>query len=296
VKVEIEAGKPVLVAGGKEKYTLTPESFVRLGQLCGIPGPYSSKCPIHLIVPHINYWASEELEDIQLLVDMDDQVQAFCKPSNEFVLPSTIFSIVEDALDGEIVYDKPSFDVDFCHIGATSPSTEYDKGDDVMHGGLSIVYAPDGKVPMTVSSYLLKQICTNGMVAPMSTFKWRRNSNDQLEVWLAEAAAAAVGALREEADRLIDMKNYVVTEHVGDVLNSLYSTYRVPVDIQETVTARVLNTGAETMYDIVDAFTWVISHDIELTDDPKTQHKMMMAAGEMAAHPEACSQCHRVFR
>jgi len=236
------------------------------------------------------------LEEIKLLISLDDKVEAFAKAATDFVLPSTILSIVEDALGSDVSYDKSSFDVDFCHIGVTSPKTEFGSGDDMMNGGLSIAFSPDGKHPMTVSSYILKMICTNGLVAPMTTFKWRRNSNENVESWLAQAAALAVAAAQSEAERLLDMKNYVMDGHVGDVLDSMFQTYRVPVDIRDMVTDRVLNTGATTMYDLVDAFTYIVSNDIELGDDPHARHRMMMAAGEMAAHPESCPTCHRVFR
>lgn len=300
VEVAISNGKPCLDIrkgeGYEEQLELTPESFIRLGQLCGIPGPYSSKCPIDLIVPHLNYWAPRMLEEIKLLISLEDKVEAFAKPNTDFVLPSTILSIVEDVLGDDVSYDKVSFDVDFCHVGVTSPRTSFGEGDEMMNGGLSVAFSPDGKYPMTMSSYLLKMICTNGLVAPMNTFKWRRNSNENVESWLAQAAAMAVEAVASEANRLLDMKNFVMDGHVGDVLDSLFQTYRVPVDIRDMVTDRVLNTGATTMYDLVDAFTYIVSNDIELGDDPRARHRMMMAAGEMTAHPQACPACHRVFR
>jgi len=290
---------------GNTEYQVTQKAFIELGQMCGIPAAYVAKCPVQLVIPHINYWATRSLKDLKMLVSNETVVEAFVKPSVELIPPSMILSTVERAMGvkpGEeaIGYDKASFNIDFCHVAVVQMGKPYGIEDDVMNGGVTVSYSPSGKSPLLVGSYLLKLVCTNGMVAPVTVVKWQhragQSGDEGIYEWIAEAAGAAYDALKVEHERLMVTKQIALTDHVGEVMNSIFETYKVPLDIRELITERVLNTGATSVYDVIDAMTWIISHDLELCSPERAQMqiRLMTAAGRVAAHPEICPSCHRV--
>jgi hypothetical protein len=299
-----EEKSEVLMRSGNTEYKVTQRAFIDIAQMCGIPGPYAAKCPVQLIIPHINYWASRSLKDLKMLVSNETVVEAFVKPNVEFIPPSMVLSTVERAMGVKpgaeaIGYDKASFDIDYCHMAIVQMGKPFGVGDDTMNGGVTIQYSPSGKCPLVLGSYLLKLVCTNGMVAPVTLVKWQRRAGqggeEGIYEWIEMAAGAAYDALKNEHERLMRTKEVGLTEHVGEVMNSIFSTYKVPADIRDLITDRVLNTGATTVYDVIDAMTYVISHDPEVVDNAQLQVRLMTAAGRVAAHPDVCPSCHRVM-
>lgn len=284
---------------GKEQYILTPSSFLDMCRLVGVPPTYAAKCPAKLIIPHINYWGNKSLDDFKILYNADTNViETFSKSSTEFIPPSEIVEYVEKHLKdtGDLDYDKPHFSPDYCTLGITSNGMSFGEGVDNMNGGLLFSYSPNGSTPYQLSSYLMTLVCTNGLIAPVTVFSRRRNDVEDVESWIDRTASMAVEAIAEEADRVLRTKNYKISGHIGDVMSSVFDTYRVPTDIRDLVTERILNEGAETVYDIIEALTYHVSNDIELASSPKDRNRLMTAAGNIALHPEACPSCHRVFK
>jgi len=86
------------------------------------------------------------------------------------------------------------------------------------------------------------------------------------------------------------MQKVRITGHTSQVLADVYRQARLPAPVREAITARALDEGVSTLYDVFNIITRIASHDVH---DPGLMHRLMATGGEIAQHRRRCPACHR---
>jgi hypothetical protein len=162
-------------------------------------------------------------------------------------------------------------------------------------------YSPRGQYPLEIAGYLLKQICTNGAVSTEASFRYQRRPGKEDPMnWLSEMTSKVVAELDKVTEKYLATASVNVDNHVSEVVRSIYERYHVPLEAREYIDGRLINEGATSLQDVIDAITWVASHPeagpVALADNPRLTRRLMAAGGAVSEHPSFCQACHRVFK
>ncbi len=287
---------------GKERYELSTNSIVGACGLVGISQGYVNKFPredIELLIPHLNYWFNKRRRRFSLLVDPDTNiVEAFNPDIHHDYKMGDIVQIAYDTMKeraGEVLFDKTHCTMDKgLHFGIVLPQVqeEPDAGD-YFAAGIHVRDSRIGKFKLRMSTYLLRLVCTNGMISTHPTGQAERKTTDDykmdLHEWAHQALTISYENIEEEFNRVRGLVNRPVTEHSDRFTNKLFREYPVP-----RTTTNALLDGVERSETLYDVFNVITSHanNPDYEGDPLRIEQIQMMAGRVASHSEFCEYCH----
>jgi len=131
----------------------------------GIPFQYLRKCPPEIQSVNLNYWIEHEKNE-QLFFRMDGQeVRAIFTPKYK---PVDNFEICErlDSLGyGSETQVQCSLDPEFMSLSILDGKKAFDVNGDKFKPGISISNSEVGLASLSIAAFILRLICTNGMVS-----------------------------------------------------------------------------------------------------------------------------------
>ncbi|MFC1578533.1 DUF932 domain-containing protein, partial [Thermodesulfobacteriota bacterium] len=131
----------------------------------GIPYQYLRKCPPEIQSLNLNYWIEHEKND-QLFFRMDGQeVRAIFTPKYK---PVDNFEICErlDSLGyGPETHVQCSLDPEFMSLSILDGKKAFDVNGDKFRNGISLSNSEVGLASLSIAAFLLRLVCTNGMVS-----------------------------------------------------------------------------------------------------------------------------------
>jgi len=304
---------------GIGEWLVSRDAYLAAGSFLGIPKAYVQRTPHELMIPHMNHWIANRGIQMIGMAAIDDQIEIFSRSKLDLIPMGRI-------LDKTIEYTGGSeADLSAHHVSHTmydttlSIVTHEDKEvieraakrgghvsmREAVRTGVTIEYSHAQAHPLTFSTYVHTMLCTNGMISAESIFRQAANrdgSDDGSDDWMFDALKAALDAGDEEIERQGRLASINFDGHMSDALQGVYSEFSVPVNIRELVTERVVDVGARTLYDVLNAVTWVASNHPDVVGDggeneadPTLARKLMRIGGQVASHPEVCTNCHRVI-
>jgi len=153
----------VNIAG--ESHTLKPIAQRSVANRLGIPYPYLKRCPEDIQALNLNHWITKEKND-QLLFRFDGQdVRAVFTTK---YIPVDNFEVVErlDSLGyGPDTEVQSHLDAEFMSLSIPDGNKAFDIKGDRFKPGISISNSEVGLASLSVASFILRLVCTNGMIA-----------------------------------------------------------------------------------------------------------------------------------
>jgi len=153
----------VNIAG--EPHTLRPIAQRSISNRLGIPYPYLKRCPEDVQAMNLNHWITKEKND-QLLFRFDGQdVRAVFTTK---YTPVDCFEVMErlDSLGyGPDTEVQCHLDGEFMSLSIPDGNKAFDINGDRFKPGISISNSEVGLASLSVASFILRLVCTNGMVA-----------------------------------------------------------------------------------------------------------------------------------
>jgi len=289
--------------GSVHEYKLSKDAFVKASRLCGMPETYVNKFPesdLSFLNTHLNYWFSHRDDDIKMLLK-GDTVVSFLKPTTDYYSRTHLFEIAERILDngsGEpLLYDKVHNSLDKgTHYAIVSQKQAFMKPGDVVRGGIQVQDHILGELPMVITGYVFRQICGNGQLSKEILSKYSRKSDiSNLDEWFTDAVQNCNDVIEEEFARTRHLQEVTVEKHGSDILHSIFSEFKVTPAMREAITNNVVNDGADTLYDVVNAITSAANNE-EFADNPQMVRTLQLVAGHVAAEPEYCPKCFSLVR
>jgi hypothetical protein len=153
----------VNIAG--EPHALKPIAQRSISNRLGIPYPYLKRCPEDIQALNLNHWITKEKND-QLLFRFDGQdVRAVFTPK---YIPVDNFEVMErlDSLGyGPDTEVQCHLDPEFMALSIPDGNKAFDINGDRFKPGISISNSEVGLASLSIAAFVLRLICTNGMVA-----------------------------------------------------------------------------------------------------------------------------------
>jgi len=148
-----------------EPHTLRPVAQREVANRLGIPYPYLKRCPEDIQAVNLNHWIEKEKNE-QLFVRFDsDEVRAIFTTKYK---PVDNFEVLErlDSLGyGPKTEVQCSLDPEFMAISIPDGNKLFDINGDRFKPGISVSNSEVGLASLSISAFVLRLVCTNGMIA-----------------------------------------------------------------------------------------------------------------------------------
>jgi len=244
--------------------------------------------------------ATELLERKQryILVIKDGRVVDFARPGEYHPLnPERVLRSVEGAIPG-IDYHRvlimPENSVSLEVIGdrrqPVSPG-------DLVQAGANIAFSPIGTIEPLVQSYVLRLICTNGVMdnTVLREFHFGGGEGDDIWQWFRRSvrdAYQAVDHIVSHYQRM--MEDQISPEDRAAVLTAMLKEARITGQAAETVRAWAIESPPETAYDVMNLITRATSHILEQPQQIRRAQLAAASFSQEATHHRICPTCRRV--
>jgi hypothetical protein len=146
-------------------YPVKPIAQQSIANRLGIPIQYLRKCPEDVQKYNMNFWIKREKNE-QLFVRFDgSEVRAVFTPR---YIPCDNMEIMERLLEMGFSLNTPvqaSVDDSFMMLNIPDGDKMFSIGKDKMTPGISISNSEVGIAALSISAFVLRLVCTNGMVS-----------------------------------------------------------------------------------------------------------------------------------
>jgi hypothetical protein len=297
---EEERGEGTLDIGGTE-LRIGDRLLCDAARVVGIPETYYRKTPTSLMTPHLDFWYNKGGFGNVRFFTKEDTVVGVTKRLVANTYPDQIMGMIETQLDKDriIGFHKPHFSLDFVKIPmvfADEKSVGTNGSKDPFRAGIYFQTSISGANPLCMAAYFLRQVCTNGSVVSKDIMKWsRKNVTYGMDVWVKDALDALMPTFDKEFESIKRLREVKVSGHVAEALDSIFHDLNIPNTVAKLVQDEIIDSGADTLYDVFNAVTRVATHSELMDDRPLLSHRMMTAAGQITEHPIVCEACHRVM-
>jgi hypothetical protein len=148
-----------------EPHPVRPVAQRSISQRLGIPYPYLRRCPPDVQALNLNHWITQEKNDKFLLHFDGQDVRAMFTTK---YIPVDNFEVCERldslgyGLDTEV---QCHLDPEFMSLSIPDGAKAFDINGDKFKPGLSISNSEVGLASLSISAFVLRLVCTNGLVA-----------------------------------------------------------------------------------------------------------------------------------
>jgi len=237
-----------------EPYRLTPLAQTSMAYRLGVPVQYLRRCPPDVQAYNLNHWITKEPHE-ELFFRFDGEtVRAIFTPK---YTPVDNFEILErlDALGYHA--DTPvqcHLDEEFMLLNLPDEKDAFVINGDKMTPGISISNSEVGLASLSISAFVLRLICTNGMVARTEVSASYRHVSRKILDEFPGVLASVVQQRGTEREQL----KVSLQRPIGDIqatIEGMNRHFQLGKDEQEAITwAWPLEQG-ESMFHLVNAYT-----------------------------------------
>ena len=188
---------------GSTPHKVRPVAQMEIAFRLGIPLQYLRRCPESLQCDNLNHWIQKE-RNAELFIRFDgDDVRAIFTPKYK---PIDHFELLErlDALGyGPDTKVQCHLDGEFMLLNIPDAAKTFEINKDAMTPGISISNSEVGLSSVTVAAYILRLICTNGLIgmSEVASNKYRHVSRRILDE-LPDAIRTASNEINEQKRQL----------------------------------------------------------------------------------------------
>lgn len=267
----------MLISG--EPHSVRPIAQRSISNRLGIPYPYLRRCPPDIQAQNLNHWITLEKNDQLLLRFDDNDVRAVFttryKPVDNFEVLERLDSLGYGP-DTEV---QCHLDPEFMSLAIPDGAHAFDINGDRFKPGISISNSEVGLASLSISAFVLRLVCTNGLIAKTDvSASYRHVSTKILSEFpqVLEKVSLELGAQRKQFQ--ISMES-----PVPDPLMSISSFNRQFMlnDIEkESVEWAWPQEAGETMFHILNTYTKAA----QFTGLPaESSHKLQRVGGNILA-------------
>jgi hypothetical protein len=187
---------------GDERHTLRNVAQRSIAWRLGIPFNYLAKCPVDLQAEQMNFWIKGEKRE-QLFVRFDgEEVRAVFTPRYKPVDAWEILLKLDEMGYGPETKVQCSLDREFMLLSIPDGRKQFKMNGDKMTPGISISNSEVGLASLSVSAYLLRIVCSNGMVSKTEISASYRHVSTKILTELPQVFEKVADGLGKQKDRL----------------------------------------------------------------------------------------------
>ena len=171
------------------------------------------------------------------------------------------------------------------------------RGGDPFRAGVHLRFSPIGTVAPLIEPYVVRLMCTNGMVAAQFLNGWGKGYGDgnELWAWFQEGMAQAGQSIGVIMGQYASLVGEALPDGEGRMLaiEGAIRETRLTRELADTARGMAIANPPQTHYDLLNILTSVATHHTKTFGE---QLRRMGDAGRMADpanHTQYCRTCHR---
>jgi hypothetical protein len=306
--IEISDDAGTLSIGGRQ-FFLDELAENSLANYLKVNRTYLAQCPPDLKATNFRYWLNYR-ENASVTVEcLENSITGFFRPDAMLIPVAPVAEIVgrifspEDEVK-DIRRDNERFHVDVVshahYVDVPNPDRIPGRPEvgDITSGGVRILAFPNAPVAPSVTAYLHRLVCRNGMTEAQQegTIRLKGKTVPEVLVEMEQAARQVLGGLDEKLTSYARMAQRAIP---GNASSFVYQIAR-----EHNIGPRVLNRLMEranllpanaTLYDVQQIFTEVANSGVKY----RTMVALQSLGGELAFHTDRvlhrCGQCERLL-
>jgi hypothetical protein len=187
---------------GDERHTLRTVAQRSIAWRLGIPYNYLAKCPPELQKEQMSYWIKSERRE-KLFVRFDgEEVRAVFTPRYKPVDNFEVLARLDEMGYTPDTKVQCSLDGEFMLLSIPDGRRQFKINGDKMTPGISVSNSEVGLASLSVSAFILRLVCTNGMVSKNEISASYRHISTKILTELPQVFQKVIDGLGKQKDRL----------------------------------------------------------------------------------------------
>jgi hypothetical protein len=190
---------------GDDEHTLRTVAQRSIAWRLGIPFNYLQKCPPELQAEQMNHWIKHERRSqlfVRYVSNVSNDIRAIFTPRYKPVDNFEIMERLDSMGYGPDTQVQCYLDGEFMLLSIPDSKRSFKINGDKMTPGISISNSEVGLASLSVSAFLLRLICTNGMVAKTEISASYRHVSTKILTELPQVFERVADGLGKQKDRL----------------------------------------------------------------------------------------------
>jgi hypothetical protein len=245
---------------GDERHTLRTVAQRSIAWRLGIPYNYLAKCPQELQAEQMNFWVRHEKRE-QLFVRFDgEDVRAVFTPRYKPVDAWEILLKLDEMGYTPDTKVQCSLDGEFILLSIPDGRRQFKINGDKMTPGISISNSEVGLASLSVSAFILRLVCTNGMVSKTEISASYRHVSTKILTELPLVFEKVADGLGKQKERLkISLESPVSDPHA--TIERFNRQFALGEQEKEAVAWSWPKEAGETMFNVVNTYTRAAAMD-----------------------------------
>ncbi len=260
---------------GEESHPIRPVAQRQIATRLGTPHSYLTKCDADLQTDNLEYWLAREKND-QFFVRFDGvAVRALFTPRYTPVDHIRVLERLDEMGFGPGEKIQLALDAEFMSLSIPDSHKTFAVGnDDKLTPGISISNSEVGLASLSIAAFVLRLICTNGMVAQTAV----KTSYRHISMKIMDEFPAALEKVGTELDAQRDQFRLSLESKVDDPASTIHAFNR-QFQLKEPE---------------IDAVSWAYPHEME---HPATMFNVVNTYTKGSQAPGLnANSCHRLGR
>jgi hypothetical protein len=239
---------------GDERHALRTVAQRSIAWRLGIPFNYLQKCPPGLQAEQMNHWIKQERRE-KLFVRFDGRaVRAIFTPRYRPVDAFEILARLDEMGYGPDTQAQCHLDGEFMLLSIPDGRRSFKINGDKMTPGISISNSEVGLASLSVSAFILRLVCTNGMVAKTEISASYRHVSTKILTELPQVFERVADGLGKQKDRLKLSIESPVANPLATI-ESFNRQFALAEREKEAVAWAWPQEVGETMFSVINAYT-----------------------------------------
>jgi hypothetical protein len=237
-----------------EPYPLRTIAKRSIAWRLGIPFNYLQKCPPELQAEQMNHWIKGEKNE-QLFARFDGQeVRAIFTPRYKPVDNFEVLTRLDEMGYTPDTQVQCHHDVEFMLLSIPDGKRSFKINGDKMTPGISISNSEVGLASLSVSAFILRLVCTNGMLAKTEVSASYRHVSTKILAELPQVFEKVADGLGKQKDRLKLSLESPVADPLATI-ESFNRQFALGEREKEAVAWAWPQEMGETMFNVVNTYT-----------------------------------------
>jgi hypothetical protein len=190
---------------GDDEHTLRTVAQRSIAWRLGIPFNYLTKCPPELQAEQMNFWIKRERRSqlfVRYVSNVSNDIRAIFTPRYKPVDNFEIMERLDSMGYGSDTQVQCHLDEEFMLLSIPDGKKSFKVNGDKMTPGISISNSEVGLASLSVSAFILRLVCTNGMVAKNEISASYRHVSTKILSELHQVFERVADGLGKQKDRL----------------------------------------------------------------------------------------------
>ena len=245
---------------GNDEHTLRTVVQRSITWRLGIPFNYLQRCPPELQAEQMNHWIKTEKNE-QMFVRFDgEEVRAIFTPRYKSVDNFEVLARLDEMGYGPDTQVQCHHDGEFMLLSIPDGKKNFKINGDKMTPGISISNSEVGLASLSVSAFILRLVCTNGMVAKTEISASYRHVSTKILAELPQVFQRVADGLGKQKDRLKLSLESVVADPLVTI-ESFNRQFALGEREKEAVAWSWPQEAGETVFHVVNTYTRAAAMD-----------------------------------